>query len=240
MPNLAVIDEREISVTPVFKLVELENIPKSETAGYAVMETREVVEVRFAGRRDYSPTFNALDFWKREGNRVYTYLERWPEQYRQFKEGNPQEALGTPLEMLRKHGISPELISLCRVWKIYSVESLHHLEGQALKSLGMNANMLKEAARAYMAEQTDKGAAMDEIAVLRAEIAALKAAGQVPAVEASPEEKDAATEAADAALAAMTDEDIKAAIAGLNDGRRPAGNPSRRTLEAALRELQAA
>src|SRR3546814_17192949 len=60
------------------------------------METKEVVEVRFAGSKNYSPIFPVDAFWKREGNRVITYGERWPDQYRQFKEGNPQEANGTP------------------------------------------------------------------------------------------------------------------------------------------------
>lgn len=237
MTQLAVIDMNDITITPVFKIIEIENVPKSEKAGRAVMETKEVVEVRFAGSKNYSPVFPATGFWKREGNRVITYAERWPEQYRAFKEGSPQEAMGTPLEMLRDHGITPELISLCRALKIYSIEALHHLEGQALKALGMNANRLKDAARAFMADRMNAREAMSEVEKLRAEIAALRA-GVVPVEETPAEEVEAMVAAADAAFEGSDDE-LKDEIAKIA-GRRPPGNPSRETLERTLKELQAA
>lgn len=238
MTQLAVIDTSDITITPVFKIIEVENIPKSEKAGRAVMETKEVVEVRFAGSKNYSPVFPATGFWKREGNRVITYAERWPEQYRAFKEGEPQEAMGTPLEMLRDKGITPELISLCRALKIYSIEALHHLEGQNLKALGMNANRLKDAARSFMADRMGTQQAMSEIEKLRAEIAALKA-GQVPTEETPPAEVDAMVAAADDAFAGKSDDELKDEIAKIA-GRKPPGNPSRETLVRTLEELQAA
>lgn len=238
MTQLAVIDMSDVTITPIFKIIEIENIPKSETAGRAVMEQKEVVEVRFAGTKNYSPVFPADAFWQREGNRVITYAERWPEQYRAFKEGNPQEANGTPLEMLRDQGITPELISLCRALKIYSIEALYHLEGQALKSLGMNANRLKEAAKAHLADRLGAREALSEVDKLRAEIAELKA-GLVPAEETPPETIDALVAEADAAFAGQSDEWLKDEIAKIA-GRRPPGNPSRGTLERTLKELQAA
>lgn len=239
MTRVVEIDTREITITPVFKYVELENVPKSETAGHLVMETHEVVEVRFAGQKNFSPVFPVDAFWKRKGNRVITYAERWAEQYRAFKEGSPQEANGTPLEMLRPHGVTPELISLCKALKFYSIEAIHHAEGDALKSLGMNRNKLKDAARAFMAERQSLIGQADEIEKLKAEIEALKA-GVVPAEETPPEEIEAMVVEADARLAAMSDSDLKDEIARLNDGKRPQGNPSRATLEAAFKELQAA
>lgn len=239
MTRVVEIDVRDITITPVFKYVQLENVPKSETAGHAVMEMHEVVEVRFAGSKNYAPVFPADGFWQREGNNVITYAERWPDQYRAFKEGSPQEAMGTPLEMLRPHGITPELISLCRALKIYSIEALHHLEGSALKALGMNANKLKDAARDFMAERMNSHEAMGEIEKLKAELAAMKA-GVIPAEQTSPEEINVMVAEADAALAAMSDADLKDEIARLNDGKRPQGNPSRATLEASFKELRAA
>lgn len=238
MATVVEIDPREITITPVFKYVEVENIPKSETAGHAVLETKEMVEVRFAGSRNYSPMFLTDEFWKREGNRVITYAERWPDQYRAFKEGSPQEAQGTPLEMLRPHGVTPEQVSLCRALKIYSIEALHHLEGTPLRSLGMNANKLKDAARDYMAAQMNQTNAYAQIEELRAELAAMRA-GIIPVVEAAPAEIEAALTAADASFADLSDEQIKSEITKLT-GSRPKGNPSRITLEAALSELLAA
>jgi hypothetical protein len=199
------------------------------------------VEVRFAGQKNYSPVFPADAFWKREGNQVFTYAERWPEQYRAFKEGNPQEAAGTPLEMLRPHGVTPEQLSLCRALRIYSIEALHHLEGPAVKSLGMNANKLKDAARAFMADRDQGVNAMAEIDDLRAQIAALKAERSTipPAEDLRPKEIDAIVQQADNAFAGLTDEQIKDRIAE-KAGARPRGNPSRTTLENTLRQLEAA
>lgn len=239
MSQIAVIDPRDITITPVFKHVEVEDVNASEREGHLVKKTVEVVEVRFAGSRNYSPAFPALATWKREGNRSITYAERWPDQYRAFKEGDPQEAMGTPLEMLKPHGITPELVSLCRTLKIYSIEALHALEGTGLKSLGMNANRLKDAARAFMSERQTIAVANSEIEALRAEIAALKAASPVPVAEPTMEEIDAAVEVADSEFAAMTDDAIKTEIAELA-GSRPRGTPTRETLENSLRELRQA
>src|SRR6478609_7089022 len=100
MVDVAVIDMQDINVTPVFRVMEIENIPKSEEVGHLVKEMHEVVQIRFAGSNNYSPVFPSKAFYRREGNNVITYAERFKDQYRQFKEGNPQEARGTPLEML--------------------------------------------------------------------------------------------------------------------------------------------
>lgn len=238
MTALAIIDERDITITPVFKMIEIENIPKSETSGHAVMETKEVVEVRFAGSKLYSPIFPTDAMWQRVGNQVISYAERWPDQYRAFKEGNPQEANGTPLEMLRTYDVTPEQLSLCRALRIYSVESLDRLEGTAIKSLGMHANRLREAAKAFLADRDQGKTAMAEVADLRAEIARLSAM-MAPVNDSTPAEIDAALQAADDAFPGMTDDALKEEITKLV-GSRPRGNPSRATLVSSLLELQAA
>jgi hypothetical protein len=245
MTRIAEIDPREITITPVFKIIELENVPKSETAGYAVMETHEVVEVRFAGSKNYAPTFPANAMYRREGNTVITYAERWPEQYRAFKEGNPQEANGTPLDMLRNFGATPEHISLCRALKIYSIEALFYLEGDRLKSLGMSGNALKAAATKFMAQRDSAAGAFSEIEALKAEIAALRAAGVtvVPEKEATPEEVEAALEAADAIIVGMNEGDAKKALKDeleKTTGARPQGNPSLDTLKGLVNMAKAA
>lgn len=239
--SIAVIDLNDIAVTPVFKIMEIENIPKSETAGHAVMEMHEVVEVRFAGSKNYSPIFPANAMWRREGNQVTSYAERWAEQYRAFKEGNPQEAMGTPLEMLRPFGVTPEQLSQCRALRIYSIEALHHLEGPAVKTLGMNANALKSAASQFMADRTKGSDNFNELEALRAEIAELRARSTIPpVVDLSPAEVADVLEHANAVaqveVASETDDQIKERIAGIT-GSRPKGNPSRATLDQMLREL---
>lgn len=167
-------DNKDLAVTPFFKFVEVENVPKSERAGRAVMERIEVVEVRIAGNRHVSPVFPTDAMWKRDGNRIITYAERWPDAYRQFKDGLPQEASGTPLEMLLPFGVTPSEVSLLRTLRVYSIEALQQLEGQALKSLGMAQNKLKAAAASFIADRSDKTNILAEMADLKAEIARLK------------------------------------------------------------------
>lgn len=227
MSNIVVIDERDVQVTPFFRIMEIENIPQSETAGYPVMETKEMVEIRKAGDRHNILIAPVDAFWKREGGVLYTYMDRWPEQYRQFKDGNPQEAQGTPIEVLKRFGITDEQISHCRVNRIYSVEALHLLEGQQLKNLGVHQNKLKQAAATHMADRTGAISAMDRVKALEEEIAALKAAGAmvVPAVEPTLNDE--------------TPESMKDQIAAIT-GTRPRGNPSHATLTELLRQAREA
>lgn len=231
------IDTRDITVTPIFKHITVEDVPASEREGQPVLKTMEVVEVRFAGSKLYSPVFPANAFWKRDGHRTITYAERWADQYREFLAGNDQKAAGTPLEMLKPYGVSDAQLSLCRALRIYSIEALHHLEGPNLKSLQMNQNPLKEMARRYMADRSSGSQSADKIAELMAEVAALKS--QIPAKEPTPEEVEAALRAADDEYDAMSDDQLKEAIAA-KVGSKPRGNPSRATLLSSIRELSAA
>lgn len=231
------IDTREITITPVFKHITVENVPASEREGRPVLETLEVVEVRFAGSKLYSPVFPVDAMWKRDGHRMVTYAERWADQYQAFLAGNDQKASGTPLEMLKPYGISDAQLSLCRALRIYSVEALHHLEGPNLKSLQMNSNPLKDMARRYMADRASGASNVDRIAELEAQIAALQKA--LPANEPTPAEVDQAITAANDEFDAMSEDDLKEAIAA-KVGSRPRGNPSRATLLASIRELSAA
>jgi len=231
------IDDREITITPVFKVIQLENIPKSEATGRLVTENKEVVEVRFAGSKNYVPVFPADGFWKREGNQVMTFAERWPDQYRAFKEGNPQEANGTPLEMLTTFGVTPEQLSLCRALRIYSIEALHSLEGPAAKTLGMNGNSLKAAAAAFMADRAKGADALAEMGALRARIAELEARSTaVPVVEPTPAEVEEIIQKAEDAFAELSDDQVKDEIEKLTQVR-PRGNFKRETLVKMLDEL---
>ncbi len=229
------IDTREITVTPVFRYESIEDINASEREGHLVKNMIEVVEVRFAGSKLYSPVFPADAFWKRENGKVVTYAERWADQYRAFLAGAQQEAMGTPLEMLKRYGISDAHLSLCRALKVYSIEALYHLEGQELKNLGMAANALKQMANAYMADRQGGQATVDEIARLKAEIEALRSA--IPA-EASPAKIEEAIAASDAEFETMDDAQLKAFIKD-KSGQAPRGTPSREFLLSAARELAA-
>jgi hypothetical protein len=234
------IDMRDITVTPVFRYETIEDINASEREGHLVKRVRQVVEVRFAGSRNYSPVFPVDAFWRRQNGRVVTYAERWADRYREFLAGASQEASGTPLEMLRGYGISDSQLSLCKALRIYSIEALFHLEGDALKSLQMAGNDLKVMARKYMADRQSKSGAVDEIADLKAQIAALKAGSPLPEQDSTPTQIEQAIADSDAEYANLSDTELKEKIAQFNDGNKPKGNPSRATLVSMLGELEGA
>lgn len=237
MADSVAIDTREITITPLFRYESIEDINRSEREQRLVKKMIQVVEVRFAGTKNYCPVFPVDAVWKTENGQKVTYAERWGEQYRAFVAGASQEAQGTPLEMLKDYGMSDANLSLCRALRIYSIEALYHLEGDALKSLGMVSNALKEMARAYMSDRAKSNDGVAEMAALRAEVAALKA--QIPVKEPSPEEIEALLKASQDEFDAMTDEQLKDAIS-VKVGSKPRGNPSRATLLASIRELSAA
>jgi hypothetical protein len=228
----------EHQITPYFKHLVVENVPQSEIQGKAVMETKEVVELRFAGDKNYSPVLPVDAMYRKEGHRVITYAERVSEQYAQFVRGAAQEASGTPLEKLSEYGITAAQLSLCRAVKIYNVEALYNLDGANLKSLGLHGNSLKDMAAAYMADRSKGNETARELAELRAELAALKSGNPLPAQDPSPADMSRALEAADKELEAMDEGELKAFIK-LKSGQAPRGTPSRDWLINTARELSA-
>lgn len=215
------ISEREIqdaAITPVFKYETLEDITQSEIKGYPVMVEEELVELRVAGRESCVHVARANEAAEYKGNRRISFAEKYSEAYNAFKQGDPQRAMGTPLEVLQAFGVTPAQISLMRARKIYTIEALQDLEGQNLKSLGMEANDLKQAVRRYAADRADKSKLHDENERLREELAALK--GAVPASPAG---------ASLDAYGHLSDAELKDAIAE-KVGARPQGNPKRETL----------
>jgi hypothetical protein len=228
----------EHQITPYFKHLVVENVPQSEIQGKAVMETKEVVELRFAGDKNYSPVLPVDAMYRKEGHRVITYAERFSEQYAQFVRGAAQEASGTPLEKLSEYGITAAQLSLCRAVKIYNVEALYNLDGANLKSLGLHGNSLKDMAAAYMADRSKGNETARELAELRAELAALKAGNPLPAQDPSPADMSRALEVADKELEAMDEGELKAFIKS-KSGQAPRGTPSRDWLINTARELSA-
>lgn len=228
----------EHQITPYFKHLVVENVPQSEIQGKAVMETKEVVELRFAGDKNYSPVLPVDAMYRKEGHRVITYAERFSEQYAQFVRGAAQEASGTPLEKLSEYGITAAQLSLCRAVKIYNVEALYNLDGANLKSLGLHGNSLKDMAAAYMADRSKGNETALELAELRAELAALKSGNPLPAQDPSPADMSRALEVADKELEAMDEGELKAFIKS-KSGQAPRGTPSRDWLINTARELSA-
>lgn len=234
-------------VTPYFKVITPLNVAQSQEAGKPIYGSpMEVVDLRFAGDRNYAPVVPVDSMYRKVGTRTITYAEQFSDQYRAFMTGGDQVAGGTALEALSDYGITPSQLSVCRALKIYSVEALHTLDGPNVKSLGMNANSLKAMAARYMEDQTrrdtDKNAT--SIEAMQAEINRLKAL--IPDTTPAPEEVDAIVAAADADQPEYADAepasdsekiDLKDRIEKVS-GSRPRGNPSISTLRDMLSELE--
>lgn len=225
-------------ITAYFKHLSVLNVAQSEIQGKPVYDLKEVVELRLAGDRNYSPVMPADSMYRKIGERVVTYAERFSDQYRAFTMGEDQKAGGTALEMLRDYGITPAQLSICRALKIYSVEALDAIDGHQVKALGMNANSLKAMARRYVDDHTKRSIAKtsDDVDALKAELERLKAL--IPAEQATPAEIDAAIATANDEFERLTDVELKAIIKD-KTGQAPRGTPSREFLLNAARELAA-
>lgn len=168
------LDMHDITITPVFRHDSIEDINASEREGTLQKRVQTVVEVRFAGTDRYQPVFPVDAHWQFQNGRSITYAERWAEAYRNFTAGSAQVAAGTPLEMLRPYGISDAQLSLCRALKIYSIEALHLVEGDAANGLQMARNELKRMAKTFIDARANRNAPAEEVQALRDQIEALK------------------------------------------------------------------
>lgn len=226
-------------ITPYFKVITPLNVAQSEEQGKEVYdEPMEAVELRFAGDRNYAPVLPANSMYRKHGTRVITYAERFSDQYRAFTMGGDQVAGGTALEALADYGITPAQLSVCRALKIYSIEALHGLEGPNLKGLGMNANDLKAMAKRYMDEKSARASASasSDIAAMQAEIERLKSL--VPADTPKPEDVAEIVAEADAEAAEADEKRLLKDRIETVTGTRPRGNPSVKTLQEMLSEVE--
>ena len=212
-------------VVPHFKTTTKKNERKSLEAGRPIFDEIEVVEVRLAGNNLVRPVFPAHDVWTKRQNAFgewedVTYAQRWPEQYKKFKEGKTQTVSGTPLDELPF--LSAGKLYELKAPEIYTAEALAELDGNALKTLGQGGRELKNQAQAYLdnasgSAQVVKMAA--EIAELRAMVASLN--GEKAAPSTDPVEMSAFND--------MPDDELKQFIKDTT-GQAPRGNPSHETL----------
>lgn len=229
--------ERYAPGTPYFKYLNIFNEPQSKLQGKPVYELKPVVEIRFPANPQYKPVFGADEQCTvdEDTGRVITWAERYKNQYAAFVAGAEQQAEGTPLEELLPYGISQAQLSICRALSIYSIEQLVHLEGPAVKRLGIHANDLKPMAQRFMDARRDGSQQQSEINELKRQLAELQGKQDAPlsnVMQAAEPELPSGYED-------MTDDQLKEEIAKIA-GNKPRGNPSRETLIRSLEELMAA
>lgn len=149
------------------KAVHMEHASKQQ--GRPIYEDREYVEIMVVGERGFSAYEPVSDEHK----------QRWPEEYRAFKEGKESPLQGTPLAEWPT--VTRSKVEELAFFHIRSVEDLAGVNDAQLQKLGMGARELREKARTFL-EVALKGTApldrlvsqnlaqKDEIARLTAEL----------------------------------------------------------------------
>ena len=212
--------QNDALVVPFFKTVAIEDAIASKRAGRPIFKDQEVVEIRIAGERNFSPTYPAHSMWKRVEGEELTYADRWPEAYARFKQGQEQVAHGTPLSELPF--LTEARRQELRMLKVYTAEALASLDGKNLSNLGPQGREMKDQATAYL--ERARGVAQD--IALKAEVEELKAKLAEFTAQKAPEPDQDEREALKAQIADKT-------------GARPRGNPSVETLRGMLADLEA-
>src|SRR5262245_12955055 len=150
------------NIVAIFKQISVINEGKSREAGRPIFDDVDVCELRYPGTRN-TGVFPAESFshWVDDLEtgvpRKMTYAERFPRQYRQFKERAVQTKSGTPLDyaLFLTEGRRAEL----RALNIYTIEALAAVDGQELKNFGTMGRDAKNKAIAYLDEVTSGEAA---------------------------------------------------------------------------------
>lgn len=162
---------RGAGITPFFKTMPFKNERESIKAGRPIFEDVEVVEIRFAGSKDTSvfPS-HAYSHWEIDEEsgeqRQLTYAERFPKQFRQFKEKQHQTKSGTPLDYVPF--LTDAKRAELRAFNIYTIEALAELDGQPLKNLGLGGREWKNKAIEYLASSSHEGTVIRQQAQIEA------------------------------------------------------------------------
>jgi hypothetical protein len=226
------------TIVALFKHHAVKNEGRSVKEGRPIYDDMEICEIRFAGSRNVS-VFPALAFshWGNDDATqeqvAITYAERFPRQYRQFKEHTMQTKSGTPLTHVPF--LTEARRAELRALNIYTAEALAHVDGQELKNLGSYGRDLKNKAIEFIAD-AKLGAPTAEV---MAELEALRARNQVLEEDAKAiadmSDKDA--EKTGGPFDHMTAEMLRDFIK-TNTGHAPHGSLNRKTLVRMANEAQ--
>lgn len=235
-------NQEDARLVPIFKTIAQPNDAKTAKAGRPIFDDMEVCEIRFPGDRNRISVFPAHAFSQNQARpdgttEPVTYAQRFPDQYKRFKQNKQQVQEGTPLEELPF--LTQAKRSELKALSIHTAEVLADLDGEPLKTLGMGGRELKNQAIAYI--QNASGSA--DVTAMAAEIEELKArlaaAEQAPRPKAAPKPKDEPEDIDGAGFEDMSDAQLKEFIKA-KTGSAPRGNPSHDTLVSSAKELEAA
>lgn len=125
-------------VFPIFKIRAVQNKPRSLEAGRPIFEDVEWVDIHIAGD-------NKTVVSKKVTNE---HRQRWPEHYAQFKAGNENPIVGTPLEQWPV--LSASKVAELKAMNIRTVEDLSALTDSQIQNIGMGGRELVAQASAFI------------------------------------------------------------------------------------------
>ena len=211
----------------IFKIIATPNDKKTKETGRAIFDDEEICEIKWPGGKDIKH-FPATAFcrWVDDPftgmQTKQSYAERFPRQYRQFKERQQQTTSGTPLDY------APFLTDArraeLRALNVYTIEALAAIEGNELKNLGPGGRDMKNKAIEFIEEA--RSSAPNKR--MEAELEALRAQNAV--LQDDLTLLKSARDRADAEFEDMSDEQLRDYIA-TQTGKAPQGTPNRKTLK---------
>lgn len=151
-----------------FYLATKQNKAKSEAEGRPVHDEIEMVRIMWPGDRNQSLSAPAQSRSIRVGSKYPTYAERFPDQYKAFKDNVEFIGEGTPLAELPF--LSEAQRKDLRALNIFTAETLVSLEGSTLQRLGMLGREWKNKAKAYL----DSASGVNNVVQLSSENAEMK------------------------------------------------------------------
>ena len=222
------------SVHVTFFNKAFENKRKSLEAGRPIFVDREMVEIRFPGDNKRVHVAPAAERAQMEpgSSRRLSYIDRFPDHYKLFKEEQPQGQIGTPISELPF--LTEARRQEMRAMNIHTAEALADLPDRDIAKMGMGFRAYVDQARAWV-EMASGSAATTALAVENAELRV-----RMERLEAMLADKPA-VKVED--FNAWQDQDIKAFLKDVT-GSLPQGNPKHETLvrlaEEAVAEKEAA
>lgn len=163
--------DRALSVQ--FFLAPIENPKKSKEEGRPIYDEVEMVSIMAAGNTKTEFTARADRMhWDGNNNKQWTYAERFPDHYAQFKQGIAEQVSGTPITEapFLTVGQKAEL----KADGIKTIEQLAAMSDTNIRRKGMGYRERVDKARAYLDATTGTTQVFKELEDLRAQLAALQ------------------------------------------------------------------
>ncbi|MBL4680861.1 MAG: hypothetical protein JKY88_09080 [Pseudomonadales bacterium] len=153
---------------PIFKTQAIEIKSRSAQEGRPIFEDREFVEIHIPGDNK-SVVVHKVD---------QIHIDRWPEQYRAFKDGSEVPLEGSPVKEWPI--LTASRVAELHALKIKTIEQLAELKDASIDRIGMGGRELVKQAQAYLDVNKDTANAQkyaaeneklhDEIDMLKAQI----------------------------------------------------------------------